>query len=193
MDSRGRAFGELFFPSHLWLRFFSRAMKWLGEKNGFSSDFEEIGGNNGSFRAPISDRCPEGTSKTRGKSSWDGFAENGMPFSAKPSARFFALPSDFWPLFPLSPENSMNFRGTRRLPSKIASDFRRQTRVLFLKEKRRIFPDSFGVGENIGKRANFFLFLVLFLIFPRLRRSRGKYQKKDGFFPTPILFTILSE
>ena len=29
----------------------------------------------------------------------------------------------------LSPKNSMNFRGTRRLPSKIASDFRRQTSV----------------------------------------------------------------
>ena len=40
-------------------------MKKTCEKNGFSSDFEEIGGNNGSFRAPISDRCPEGTSKTR--------------------------------------------------------------------------------------------------------------------------------
>ena len=39
-----------------------------------------------------------------------------------------------------------------RLPSKIASDFRRQTRVLFLKEKGRIFSDSF--------------------------RSRGKYRKK---------------
>ena len=59
-----------------------------GKKNGFSSDFDtfsssegrgknspfffqkkgpEIGGNNGSFRAPISDRCPEGTSKTRVK------------------------------------------------------------------------------------------------------------------------------
>ena len=32
-----------------------------------------------------------------------------------------------------SPENSMNFRGTRRLPSKIASDFRRQ---------RSVFSDS---------------------------------------------------
>ena len=116
MDSRGRAFGEPFLPSHLWLSFFCRAISWLGEKNGFSSDFRrllrflrnrrgpgacrrksqaifdgrrgsfflkekrrifsssfgrgksiEIGGNNGSFRAPISDRCPEGTSKTRGK------------------------------------------------------------------------------------------------------------------------------
>ena len=112
---------KIFLPSHIWLRFFCRAMKWLRffcraiygsvkktcEKNGFSSDFWplfpkekgrnfsysdispdsfgvrgkpvlflkekgpgigksiEIGGNNGSFRAPISDRCPEGTSKTR--------------------------------------------------------------------------------------------------------------------------------
>ena len=68
---------SFFFPTHL----------WVGEKNGFSSDFEEIGGNNGSFRAPISDRCPEGTSKTR------------------------------------------ESEGTRRLPSKIACDFRRQTSV----------------------------------------------------------------
>ena len=30
----------------------------------------------------------------------------------------------------------------RRLPSKIACDFRRQTRVLFLSEKGRVFPDS---------------------------------------------------
>ena len=67
---------KIFLPSHI----------WLAEKNGFSSDFFEIGGNNGSFRAPISDRCPEGTSKTRGKSSWDGFAENGMPFSGARSA-----------------------------------------------------------------------------------------------------------
>ena len=30
--------------------------------------------------------APQGQrKKTRGKSSWDGFAENGMPFSAKPS------------------------------------------------------------------------------------------------------------
>ena len=42
-------------------------MKKTCEKNGFSSDFFEIGGNNGSFRAPIRDRCPEGTSKTREK------------------------------------------------------------------------------------------------------------------------------
>ena len=31
----------------------------------------------------------------------------------------------------LSPENSMNFRGTRRLPSQIASDLRRETSVSY--------------------------------------------------------------
>ena len=37
------AFGELFFPSHLWLRFFSRAIYGSVKKT---------------LRAPISDRCP---------------------------------------------------------------------------------------------------------------------------------------
>ena len=63
------------------------------------------------------------------------------------------LPSSIF--FSLSPENSMNFRGTRRLPSQIASDLRRETSVssdfwsFFSKEKRRIFSSSFGRGKSI--------------------------------------------
>ena len=108
---------KIFLPSHIWLRFFCRAIygsvKKTCEKNVFSSDFWsfflkekrrifsssegrgksiEIGGNNGFFRAPIRDRCPEGTSKKR---------ESGKirPFSdICPDSRFlltFFSPSHF--------------------------------------------------------------------------------------------------
>ena len=98
--------GKIFFPSH----------RWLGEKNGFSSDFDtfsssegrgkniEIGGNNGSFRAPISDRCPEGTSKTREWEETFVFCRNRLRFSTEDAG---------------SPENSMNFRGTGSPPIRV--------------------------------------------------------------------------
>ena len=53
----------------------------------------------------------------------------------------------------------------RRLPSKIASDFRRQTRVLFLSEKGRVFPE-------------------LACFFPLPLRGRG--NKILPFFPIPL-------
>ena len=76
--------GKIFLPSHIWLRFFCRAIKWVGEKNGFSSDFEEIGGNNGSLRASIFDRCPEKTREKNGFSSdFDTFSSSWSFFFQK--------------------------------------------------------------------------------------------------------------
>ena len=65
--------------------------------------------------------------------------------------------------FPSSPPIPSESEGTRRLPSKIASDFRRQAKVLFswsffFQKKDGFSPTPFGVGGNIGKKANFFLF-----------------------------------
>ena len=85
--------------------------------------------------------------------------------------------------FSRPPENSMNFRGTRRLPSQIASDLRRETSVSSHFDTfsySDICPDSEGVR---GKP-------VLFLIFPPTPKESGKIRP---FFPTPILFTIPKE
>ena len=56
--------------------------------------------------------------------------------------------------FPSSPPIPSESEGTRRLPSKIACDFRRQARVLFLSEKGRVFPYSERVGGNIEMGGN---------------------------------------
>ena len=73
--------------------------------------------------------------------------ENRKRFSTADEGPFSAVPRKFH-----------EFSGDPRLPSKIACDFRRQTRVLF-----------FRLLRSRKKRTNF----------PRLRRSREKYQKKD--------------
>ena len=109
----------------------------------------------------------------------------------------------------------MNFRGTRCLPSKIASDFRRQTRVLFpifppipresekirpfsdifpdskgIGENSSFFPDSFGVGEKgPGKRANFSLFMCFSLVLSGHRALIGA-RREPLFPPISILFPI---
>ena len=62
--------------------------KWVGEKDGFSSDFFKIRGNNGSLRAPIRDQCPERTREKNVKKKTRAPIEDRCP------GVFF--PSHFW-------------------------------------------------------------------------------------------------
>ena len=89
-----------------------------------------------------------------------------------------------------SPQIPLESEGTRNRKNGRPLRFLWNLRGPGVEKKGRIFPDSFGVGENIRKRTDF-LRLRYFLLFQRnskkfaffsLRekraRSRGKYRKK---------------
>ena len=92
----------------------------------------------------------------------------------------------------------MNFRGTRPLPSKIACDFRPLPSKIAsdFRRQRSVSSDFFGIGGDppsaVENRLRFSTADEgpFSDIFPT---PSEKYQKKDGFSPTPIFFTIPSE